>query len=197
MPTLINKIPAKQLILFLISIDHETISGTKFVWNPCYICCYTNLWWKNSAFPVNVKTPPYHRYQISNLNTVKPRPFLGFWSLAQSLKCIIVPRKTEIRVDEGRKRGEKKGHEEKGKEMRTLRVSKFKTMANKSQSVALLQGDAWIISQCQVKWLPISTPKTPPSRCPPILSCHTVFSSTSSRRRVVGRWCWWWVGGGL
>lgn len=57
--------------------------------------------------------------------------------------------------------------------MRTLRVSKFKTTTNKSQDVALLEGNARIISQCQVKWLPISTTETPPS---PSLSPYLVMS---------------------
>lgn len=64
--------------------------------------------------------------------------------------------------------------------MRTLRVSKFETTANKSQSVALLEGDAWIISLCQVKWMPVSPPKTPPScslllAVPYLVMSHCIF----------------------
>lgn len=82
--------------------------------------------------------------------------------------------------------------------MRTLHVSKFETTANKSQSVVLLKGDAWIISQRQVKWLPASTPKTPPSRSLPLavpLSCHvTLYFPVHPPKDA------WWrggVGGGL
>lgn len=84
----------------------------------------------------------------------------------------------------------KKGMKKKREEMRTQRVSKFETTANKSESVALLEGDAWIISQCQVKWLPVSTPKTPPS-CALLLalplSCHVTlyFPVHPPHRRVV------------
>lgn len=62
--------------------------------------------------------------------------------------------------------------------MRTLRVSKFETTANKSQSMALLESDAWIISQCQDKWLPVSAPETPPILLPPSCcpqSCHVTL----------------------
>lgn len=123
--------------------------------------------------------------------------FSEFWSLVQSCKRIIVPRKTEIRVDKGRKQErEEKRSWRKREDMRTLRVSKFETTANKSQSVVLLEGDAWIISQCQVKWLPVSTPKTPPS-CYPLLavplSCHvTLYFPVHPPTDV-----WWWGGGGV
>lgn len=61
------------------------------------------------------------------------------------------------------------------------------------RSAALLEGDAWIISQCQVKWLPVSTPKTPPSRALPLavpLSCHvTLYFPVHPPTDV------WWRGG--
>lgn len=97
-------------------------------------------------------------------------------------------------MEERRKMEKKKVMEKKGRD-----VSKSETTANKSQSVALLEGDAWIISQSQVKWLPVSPTSLPkketPPLCslllnvPPILSCRTVFSSTSSHRCVAVRGC--------
>lgn len=58
--------------------------------------------------------------------------------------------------------GEKRSRRKRDK-MRTQQVSNSETTANKSQSVELLKVDAWIISQCQVKWLPVSPHiKTPP-----------------------------------
>lgn len=125
-----------------------------------------------------------------------PTTFLGSWSWARSWKCIVVPKK-DWNMRRQRKKpggaGRKKVMEKRGRDEDTVCVSNFETTANKSQSVALLKGDAWIISQCQVKWLPVPPPKknsSPvlPPFCPPILSCHTVFSSTSSHRRVVVRW---------
>lgn len=119
------------------------------------------------------------------LNMAKPisQDLLGFDPMPNpGAQCLETPRKSHVRDDEGKSktgRAEKKVRK-RMEEKRTPSVSHFKTTANKSQGEALLEGDAWIISLCQFKWLPVSplnlllfSPSFPLS--PYLVMSHCIF----------------------
>lgn len=104
-----------------------------------YLLNAMNDWWQH--LHGDLRQHAYHMCQDHILMS-----FMSSQPLWKSWKCLMPLRKTGIRVGKGRN----EGHEEKGKRRGHCVVSKFETTADKSQSVAQLEGDAWIISQCQV-----------------------------------------------
>lgn len=103
--------------------------------------------------------------------------------------------KYETTKEEARRSGKKKRSWRKGEEMRTLCVSptlKQQPINHRAWRCSKAMHGLFLsakLSGCQSPPpKENSSPVLPPSFCPPILSCHTVFSSTSSHRRVVVRW---------
>ena len=117
--------------------------------------------WQHSKACIDNKicTSPYETQHVpQSASAPKSQDFSGFLIISPFVekhhRDWNMGRQREKQGGEGRK----KRSWRKGEEMRTPSVSNFETTANKSQSAALLKGDAWIISRCQVKWLPVPPP---------------------------------------